>query len=206
MSILNVLLAPDQMLVAVDTLAEDALTGKPSSGAKLLLIPQHNLVLACRGSAQFFLRIYELSLQASFRADFSVEQLMAELGLVVDQLWPAYVEAADQAGLPRDLLHTELVLGGWSPRSGRMMATAYAKSDSTEKTVVQALEGGIASPGEPLRGRTDSFRIEDVLEAGRLQAAYLNAQAGRQVAGGHLLVAKLGQGRAEIVDAGPVLA
>lgn len=206
MSILNVLLAPDQMLVAVDTLAEDAVTGSPSSGAKLLLIPQHNLVLACRGSAQFFLRIYELSLQASFRAEFTIEQLMAEVGMVVDQLWPAYVEAADQAGLPRDLLHTELVLGGWSPRSGRMMATAYAKSDNTEKTVVQALEGGIASPGEPLRGRADSFRIEDVLEAGRLQAAYLNAQAGRQVAGGHLLVAKLGQGRAEIVDAGLVLA
>lgn len=206
MSILNVLLAPDQMLVAVDTLAEDALTRRVSSGAKLLLIPQHNLVLACRGSAQFFLRIYELSLQASFRADFNLEQLMAELGLVVDQLWPAYVEAADQAGIPRTSLHTELVLGGWSPRNERMMATAYAKSDSTGKTVVQALVGGLASPGDPLRGRTDSFRTEDVLEAGRLQAAYLNAEAGRLVAGGHLLVAKLSQGRAEIVDAGPVLA
>lgn len=55
MSILNVLLRPDQLLVAVDTLAEDALTGAPSAGAKLLLIPQHNLVLATRGSAQFFL-------------------------------------------------------------------------------------------------------------------------------------------------------
>lgn len=69
MSILNVLLAPDHLVVAVDTLAEDAQTGAHSSGAKLLLIPQHNLVLATRGSAQFFLRIYELALQASFRAD-----------------------------------------------------------------------------------------------------------------------------------------
>ncbi len=39
MSILNVLLRPDQLLVAVDTLAEDALTGTHSSGAKVLLIP-----------------------------------------------------------------------------------------------------------------------------------------------------------------------
>lgn len=205
MSILNVLLRPDQMLVAVDTLAEDALSGKPSSGAKLLLIPQHNLVLACRGSAQFFLRIYELSLQASFRADFTLEQLMAELGLVVDQLWPAYVDAADQAGIPRASLHTELVLGGWSPRNGRMLATAYAKSDSTGGAVVQALEGGLASPGEPLRGRPDSFRTEHVLEAGRLQAAYLNAQQGRSVAGGRLLIARLSRGHAEISDAGLVM-
>lgn len=46
MSILNVLLRPDQLLVAVDTLAEDALSGATSAGAKALLIPQHNLVLA----------------------------------------------------------------------------------------------------------------------------------------------------------------
>ncbi|QHB70630.1 hypothetical protein [Stenotrophomonas sp. 364] len=43
MSILNVLLRADQLLVAVDTWAEDAPTQKPSVGAKLLLIPQHNL-------------------------------------------------------------------------------------------------------------------------------------------------------------------
>lgn len=80
MSILNVLLRP-QLLVAVDTLAEDARTGAHSSGAKMLLIPQYNGVLAARGSTQFFLRIYELALQASFRADF--EQLTKELGLVI---------------------------------------------------------------------------------------------------------------------------
>lgn len=54
MSILNVLLSPSQLLVAVDTLAEDARTGAHSSGAKMLLIPQHNLVMAARGSTQFF--------------------------------------------------------------------------------------------------------------------------------------------------------
>ena len=141
MSILNVLLRADQLLVAVDTLAEEALTGAPSAGAKLLLIPQHNLVLATRGSAQFFLRIYELALQASFRADFTMEQLGRELGLVVDQLWPNYEKAAVEAGLPLEQLGTELVLGGWSPKNGRMGATAYAKSDSSRRTV-QTLDGG----------------------------------------------------------------
>ncbi len=118
MSILNVLLRPDQLLVAVDTLAEDALTGAPSAGAKLLLIPQHNLVLATRGSAQFFLRVYELALQASFRADFTMEQLGRELGLVVDQLWPSYERAALDASIPREALGTELVLGGGHPARG----------------------------------------------------------------------------------------
>lgn len=146
MSILNVLLTRDHLVVAVDTLAEDAHTGAHSAGAKLLLIPQHNLVLATRGSTQFFLRIYELALQASFRADFTMEQLSAELGLVVDQIWPNYEKAAAEVGLPLDKLGTELVLGGWSPKNGRMMATGYAKSDSQRPCVVQVIGGpaGIA--------------------------------------------------------------
>lgn len=204
MSILNVLLRPDQLLVAVDTLAEDALTGAPSAGAKLLLIPQHNLVLATRGSAQFFLRIYELALQASFRADFTMEQLGRELGLVVDQLWPAYEKAARGAGMAAEAIGTELVLGGWSPQAGRMVATAYAKSVSGEPARVQPLVGGLASPGDPLQGREDSFDPEDVLEAGRLQAEWLNRASGRQVAGGRLLVAALRQGQASIQDLGEV--
>jgi len=141
-SILNVLLRPDQLLVAVDTLAEDALTGAHSSGAKVLLIPQHNLVLAARGSTQFFLRIYELAIQASFRADFTMEQLTKELGLVIDKLWPSYERAAIDAGLPKQSLGTELVLGDWSPKGGRMLATAYAKNDSAIVAVVQQLDGG----------------------------------------------------------------
>ncbi|WP_459047638.1 hypothetical protein [Stenotrophomonas sp. PSU_St99] len=48
MSILNVLISRDQLVIAVDTLAEDALTGAHSAGAKMLLIPQHNVLLADR--------------------------------------------------------------------------------------------------------------------------------------------------------------
>lgn len=204
MSILNVLLSPSQLLVAVDTLAEDARTGAYSSGAKMLLIPQHNLVMAARGSTQFFLRVYELALQASFRADFTMEQLSAELGLVLDQLWPNYVRAAAEARLPIDHLGTELVLGGWSPRNGRMMATAYAKNDSTRPAIVQCLDGGLASPGEPLAGRPESFAPADVLAAGKIQATWLNARVGRQVAGGRLLATLLRDGQAVTQDLGAI--
>ncbi|MCO7470498.1 hypothetical protein NJG16_10515 [Stenotrophomonas maltophilia] len=204
MSILNVLLNRDHLVVAVDTLAEDARTGAHSAGAKLLLIPQHNLVLATRGSTQFFLRIYELALQASFRADFTMEQLSAELGLVMDQLWPSYEKAATEAGLPIEQLGTELVLGGWSPKNGRMLATAYARSDSSRKTVVQPLEGGLASPGEPLAGRPDSFAEADLLAAGKLQAAWLNNRVGRKVAGGRLLVGFLQKSQAVVKDLGAI--
>lgn len=191
MSILNVLLRPEQLLVAVDTLAEDALTGAASKGAKLLLIPQHNLVLASRGSAQFFLRIYQLALQASFRADFTMEQLGKELGLVVDQLWPAYEKAARGAGMAAEAIGNELVLGGWSPEAGRMVATAYARTVGGELTRVQPLVGGLASPGDPLQDRAASFDVPDVLAACRLQAEWLNNMVGRTVAGGRLLVAVL---------------
>lgn len=173
-------------------------------GAKLLLIPQHNLVLATRGSTQFFLRIYELALQASFRADFTMEQLMAELGLVIDQLWPNYERAAAEAGLPIEHLGTELILGGWSPQNSRMMATAYAKSDSQRPTVVQPISGQLASPGEPLHGVPGSMAKAELKAAGRLQAAYLNGKMGRAVAGGHMLIGFLQHGQAVVKDLGPI--
>lgn len=204
MSILNVLLTRDHLVVAVDTLAEDALTRAHSVGAKLLLIPQHNVVLATRGSTQFFLRIYELALQASFRADFTMEQLSAELGLVVDQLWPNYQKAAAEAGLQIEQLGTELVLGGWSPKNGRMMATAYAKSGSQRPCVVQQIGGQLASPGEPLQAATPSMAQIDLLDHARLQASYLNEQLGRLVAGGRLLAGFLQKGQAVIKDLGGI--
>lgn len=199
MSILNVLLTRDHLVVAVDTLAEDARTGAHSAGAKLLLIPQHNLALATRGSTQFFLRIYELALQASFRADFTMEQLSAELGLVVDQLWPNYKKAAAEAGLPLEQLGTEL-----SPKNGRMMATAYAKSDSQRPTRVQPIGGQLASPGEPLQAVMPSMSQTDLMAHARLQSSYLNEQMGRQVAGGRLLAGFLQNGQAVVKDLGAI--
>ena len=191
MSVLNVLLSPDRLLVAVDTLAKDALTGHHSAGAKLLLIPQHNVVMACRGSAQFFLKIYDLALQASFRADFTLEGVMAEVGPTIDWLWPTYLQAADAFSLPRQNLRTELVVGGWSATQRRMVATSYSKHAVEMPSLIQPLMGGMASPGEPLRGRPDSFDPSEVMKAGVLQATYLNEKTGRQVAGGSLLVAQL---------------
>jgi len=170
----------------------------------MLLIPQYNLVLAARGSTQFFLRIYELALQASFRADFTMEQLTKELGLVIDKVWTSYESAAVDAGLPKQSLGTELVLGGWSPKSGRMEATAYAKNDSAVPAIVQPLVGGLASPGEPLRGRPDSFASQDILAAARLQANYLNEQTGGKVAGGYVLAGFLQKGQAVVKDLGPI--
>ncbi|HDS1084864.1 hypothetical protein I5U67_07230 [Stenotrophomonas maltophilia] len=204
MSILNVLLSANQLVVTVDTWAEDAHSGLASAGAKLLLIPQHQLLLATRGSAQFFLRIYQLCLEASFRADFTMEQLSAELGLVIDQLWPNYMKAVAEAGLPAEHCTTELVLGGWSPKNGRMMATAYAKHDLTVPAVVQPIGGQLASPGDPLRSWVPSMATQDLLVAAQLQARYLNASMGRTVAGGRLLLGFLKPGQAVIKDLGPI--
>jgi len=102
----------------------------------------------------------------------------------IDQLWPNYERAALEAGLRAEMLHTELVLGGWSPQSQRFEATAYAKSATAMPAPVRRLNGGMASPGEPLEGRNDSFSLSEILTAGRLQDAWLNRRLGRRVAGG----------------------
>jgi len=85
-----------------------------------------------------------------------------------------------------------------------MVATAYAKSVSGEPARLQPLEGGLASPGEPLRGRPDSFELEAVLEAGRIQASWLNNISRRQVAGGRLLCLSLSRLRANLTDLGAI--
>lgn len=204
MSIVNVLITPDRAVVAVDTLAKEAVSGELSEGAKLLLIPQHNIVLAGRGSGQFFLRIYQLCLEASFRKAFSIEQIMREVGPVMDGLWPNYVQAALDAGMHLDQLHSEIVVVGWSTTQDRIIGTAYAKSDGEHHGRVAALVGGIASPGEPLQNTPDSFEPEALLAAGRRQAQYLNAQQGRAAAGGRLIAAFLQRGEAVVRDLGTI--
>lgn len=204
MSILNVLMTPDQAFVAVDTLAQDAVSGEVSEGAKLLLIPQHNIVVAGRGSGQFFLRIYQLCLEASFRKAFSIEQIMREVGPVMDQLWPNYVQAARDAKMDLAQLQSEIVVVGWSKAQDRIVGTAYAKSGVEQPARVAELVGGIAAPGQPLRNLPDSFHPEAMLAAGRLQAEYVNAEEGRQVAGGRLIAAFVQRGETVVRDLGTI--
>lgn len=85
-----------------------------------------------------------------------------------------------------------------------MVATAYAKSDSSRRTVVQPLDCGLAAPGKPLAGRPDSFAAADLLAAGKSQAAWLNNQEGRQVAGGRLLAGFLQKNQAVVKDLGAI--
>lgn len=148
------------------------------------------------------MRIYQLCLEASFRAGFTIEQLMAELGRVIDQLWPNYAKAVAEAGLPAEYCSTELVLGGWSPQNGRMVATAYAKHDVAAPAVVQPFTGQLSSPGEPLQAWPPSMATPALFEAGRLQARWLNESEGRRVAGGRLLLGFLLQGQAVVKDLG----
>ncbi|MGL4691192.1 MAG: hypothetical protein ACRCWE_03630 [Stenotrophomonas maltophilia] len=204
MSILNVLMTPSRAFVAVDTLAQDAVSGEVSEGAKLLLIPQHNIVVAGRGSGKFFLRIYQLCLEASFRSAFSIEQVMREVGPVMDQLWPNYVQAIRDAKLDLGQLQAEIVIVGWSTAQGRIVGSAYAKSVVEQPTHVAELVGGIAAPGQPLRGLPDSFHPDAILAAGRRQAEYVNAEEGRHVAGGRIITAFLQRGEAIVRDLGAV--
>lgn len=202
MSILNVLMTPERAFVAVDTLAQDAVSGETSEGAKLLLIPQHNIVVAARGSGQFFLRVYQLCLEASFRKAFRIEQIMREVGPVMDQLWPRYVQAIRDAKMDLGQLQSEIVVVGWSNAQSRIVGTAYAKSVVEQPTRVAQLVGGIAAPGQPLRDLPDSFHPDAILAAGRRQAEYVNAEEGRHVAGGRIIAAFLERGETVVRDLG----
>jgi hypothetical protein len=69
---------------------------------------------------------------------------------------------------------------------------------------VQPLDGGLASPGEPLRGLPAVFGRAAILDAGRLQAKFLNETAGRTLAGGRLLALTLTQRCGGLTDLGEI--
>ena len=169
-------MTPDRAFVAVDTLAQDAMTGEKSEGAKLLLIPQHNIVVAGRGSGQFFLRLFSLCLEASFRRNFTIEQIMREVGPVMDRLWPKYLDAARIAQMELDQLQSEFMVVGWSQAQERIVGAAYSKSDVERPELFVELMGGIAAPGQQLRDLPESFEPDAIRAAGRRQADYVNAR------------------------------
>lgn len=191
MSILNVLLSPDRLLIAADTLTEDSANGLHSMGSNLLLIPHHNAALATRGPVDLFLDVYDLCLQKSYRSHFSISSLAREIGPMMDDLWPKHAKTADKVGRQVNQMRTKIVLGGWSRSERRMVATAYSKQSTATPTLVQPLIDSFASPRAPLRGSEQSFDPASVFGASVLQARYVNMKHGRQVAGGSILVAQL---------------
>lgn len=54
----------------------------------------------------------------------------------------------------------------------------------------------------PPKGKPDSFDPAAVMDAGRLQASFLNRSAGREVDGGRLIAATLARETTEIRDLG----
>ena len=204
MSVLNVLLRDARLLVAVDTLAHQASSGHETEGAKVFVVPSRTLVFAGRGSAQLLLLVYQLVLQASYTVGFTMERVMSDLGPTLDKLWPQYVAVAEQSNIPHADLSIEIVFGGWSTAQARMAASAYIKTRSDVPAEHHALVGGLASPGAPLRTWKESFAPDEILRAGVLQAQYLNAAAGKAVAGGRLLCCRLTQHSIRIDDLGPI--
>jgi hypothetical protein len=80
----------------------------------------------------------------------------------------------DEAGLCR---------AGSSTLSQRFEATAYATSEGASTVLTWRLMEGMASPGEPLEGGSDSFDLSEILAAGGLQAAWLNSRVDGELLG-----------------------
>lgn len=179
-----------------------ASTQKHSVGAKLLLVPEHNLVLASRGSAQSFMRIYGAvpSGKLSRRLHY---------GAVDGRARPSHGPSLAELCSGRCGTRVGARQPAWRACSGRLVTEEQSddgdglcKHDDGGAARVQPREGGLASPGEPLRRHLDSFALAAVLEAGRLQAAYLNGSVGRTVAGGRLLVGVLQKRQASVTNVG----
>ncbi|TGR53371.1 hypothetical protein EN794_011840 [Mesorhizobium sp. M00.F.Ca.ET.151.01.1.1] len=126
-----------------------------------------------------------------------MEQLSAELGLVVDHLCPNYERAAAEAGLSIEQLGTELVLGGWSPKND---GHGICQERQLTPLLVQSVGGQLAAPGEPLQAVMPSMAQAELVAHARPQAKYL----GRKVAGGSVLAGFLQRGQAVVRGLGEI--
>lgn len=114
MSIQIIATSPERILVGVDTMTVDAVSGRRFDSAKAVVLPHLNAVLSARGSAGVLYAVGNgLMLCATF--DEAREALPAVANAVVARV---RTDVAD--GPVHD--HQELVLSGWSNGLQRMVA------------------------------------------------------------------------------------
>ncbi len=197
MSICNVLVKPDRIVMVVDT---EILVGHDRHRCgKMSVLPHMSAVLAFRGTP-----ILGGSLTVSAMAVSSFDELTAQFGELIKNTLIALPEitGGDSVKLPGlETLDTilgedqEIFLGGWSEQRARMEAAIWRQKDGAGFERIP-VEWGAYSP-QPHENAATPIRapetIDEHVAIAKAQARRLRAQG--LAGGGDLVVATVTRGR-----------
>lgn len=196
MSIVQVWIAQDRALVAVDT-AGYWNSGERVEGAKFAILPLANSVMACRESQLAFFQVFA---QVWLGPDnSSYDKLAREM--------PNFIEWASaqwNPTMPDAAAVCELHLVGWSDSQQRMAGVSF-EFNLKSKAIKALGEIRRCRIGPPSTAETPEQFDDDVaMTLARQQLAWLEANAPDQVTGGRLLVAEIRRGTMETRDLGSI--
>lgn len=200
MTILNVHVRPDRVLMGMDTVVSNTHDGTSFETSKFGVIPEANVVVAWRGErlvhSNIFLECF--AARVAVHLDFLVETLPA---LIPEKIRAVRDDVAER-GAPADIVESpllgeiELVLAGWSVAAAGMRAVRLSMRPGEHTVGVHPIDEAIISQG-------DMLDPSEVLVPGsiggmeRLAKSQLAAAARHGVAdrgfGGHFLIVELSQ-------------
>ncbi len=203
MSLLNVFVSPDRVLIGVDTyaLSPHGLGGYEIS--KLIPLVHANAIVAGRGLNTFLIEVFAGCFLLP-RADF--DQIDIRLCQRVDDVWQSVEAAAVHGGLAPDALGAcDLVVAGWSSSMSTMSAVHYARRPGEHGFGRSEIRGRFIAPAVAMRGcdpasATDAFALMRSIAQAQVRGV-LGSQS-EQPIGGRLLIAELDRHRFDIRDAG----
>lgn len=192
MTILNVSIAPDLGLVAVDT-AVPTPSGGLTHVSKLMPLPHADAVVAARGHLLMLVMLSPRLQQVA--GDF--DNVLAALH---DSAVQAFADSASAcrghgAGNLMDEMGHEVVAVGYSPRAGRVLGVLYDRKAGGDGFAFTELDDFMQAPWDEslarFRGPTSTAAM---VRLARAQARYARAQGHENTHGGRLVIAEVRRG------------
>lgn len=201
MTILNVHVSPERVLVGMDTRVVNTVTGVGFDSSKFGIIPESNVLFAWRGDRNVHANIFAQFFCARDYVDFDVVQraLPEILPQAIDAYCASHAQAVAEQNVPPELVDSsnlrrvELVVAGWSKTCSAMKALLCEMTPESSVTHVQTIVKHLA-PKNCLADeeRAPVASIGAMERTARLQFARVSELGcGDQGFGGSFLIAEL---------------
>lgn len=164
MSLVDVWLQPERVVVAVDTRSQVMRTGEFFDASKLLPVPHANTVLTGRGHDVYLTVSLSLVVQSARGTDFeAVEAVMPEVLVHAARFMSSNIKSFGPGAAA--LEQQEILIAGWSTKQGRGRAVMYKQESFDAGFVASEIAEGWASPWTDAWGAAPSIESLDDLEA-----------------------------------------
>lgn len=154
MTILNINVRPDRVLLGMDTLVLDTIDGSHVETSKFGVLPEANAVVAWLGDRVLHSQIFLECFAANIYADLDVlEPLLPQL---IMERASFLRDRYAKLGAPQEFLDSphlatvEMMMAGWSKAANRMRCARFSLQPGDSVVGVEAIDGSRIAPWEIL--------------------------------------------------------